>query len=224
MSFINHFIWFELWLHNEIFLSRRQCGGHHHLDGADVNTHIQHARQDSLQHNLAATRLVVFHRLTVDVDAGCGASSARRWPDAVLNFGGHGHECLFHIGRVLRRCLKEGDAQLVGVLHCGGGVDHLFRLQITLVANEQLVDVFARVALDFLEPLLHIVERFLVCAIVDDNDAVRTSVVGRRDRSESFLASSIPNLKFDAFAVQFYGLNFEVDSNGGDKARSEGIV
>lgn len=71
-------------------------------------------------------------------------------------------------------------------------VHHLLDGQITFVAYEQFVDVLARVALDLLEPLLDVVERLLVRAVVHYDDAVRAPVVRRRDRTESLLASRIP--------------------------------
>lgn len=71
-------------------------------------------------------------------------------------------------------------------------VHHLLDGQITFVAYEQFVDVLARVALDLLEPLLDVVERLLVRAVVHYDDAVRAPVVRRRDRTESLLASRVP--------------------------------
>lgn len=71
-------------------------------------------------------------------------------------------------------------------------VHHLLHGQITFVPYEQFVDVLARVALDLLQPLLHVVERLLVRAIVHYDDAVRAPVIRRRDRTESLLASGVP--------------------------------
>ena len=44
------------------------------------------------------------------------------------------------------------------------------------------------------------------------------------DCSKSFLASSIPNLQLDGFAVQFNGSNLEVDTNGADVALGVSVV
>jgi len=41
---------------------------------------------------------------------------------------------------------------------------------------------------------------------------------------ESFLASCIPNLKFYFFSLQFYGFNFEVNTDGGDERSGERVV
>lgn len=75
----------------------------------------------------------------------------------------------------------------------GHGILHnLLVLHITLVADKEFIDSFGGVAVNFLQPLLDVVERVHVCHIVNDTNAVGTAIVGRRDRSESFLACSIP--------------------------------
>ena len=56
-------------------------------------------------------------------------------------------------------------------------IDHFFGGQVALVADEQLVDTLAGITINFLQPLLDVVERFLVGAIVNDNDPVGPSVV-----------------------------------------------
>ena len=67
--------------------------------------------------SLAAARaLLAVDRLGVYPDALAGrAAGGRGRPHAVLDLGRHRHERLLHVGRVLRRGLQEGDAQLVGV-------------------------------------------------------------------------------------------------------------
>lgn len=76
--------------------------------------------------------------------------------------------------------------------HSRGGVDHLLRLQVALVAHQQLVHVLAGVALDLLQPLFDVVERLLVGAVVHHDDAVRAPVVRRRYRTEALLAGRVP--------------------------------
>lgn len=63
---------------------------------------------------------------------------------------------------------------------------------IILVSHQELVNVITGIAINFLEPLLQIVERFLVCTIVDYNDTMGTSIVTRRDRTEPFLSGCVP--------------------------------
>lgn len=106
--------------------------------------------------------------------------------------------------------------------YLGNGVFHdLLVLHIALVTNKQLVDTLGGVAVDLLEPLLHVVEGVHVGNIVNHTDAVGTAVVGRGDGTETFLAGSIPllgrlacarvsrgstqpyNLKFHSLAIEF---------------------
>ena len=62
--------------------------------------------------------------------------------------------------------------------------------------------------LNFVHPVVDRLVRFFVCGIVHDNDAMRSLVVGRSDGLESLLASGVPNLEFDCFAVNFKGSDF----------------
>lgn len=71
-------------------------------------------------------------------------------------------------------------------------LDNLLIRHIALVAYEKLVDTLGGVSVNLLEPLLDVVEGIHVGNIVDDADAVSTSVVGGSDGSESLLASSVP--------------------------------
>lgn len=48
---------------------------------------------------------------------------------------------------------------------------------ITLVAYKELVDTLRRISVNLLKPLLNVVEGIHVCHIVDDANAVSTSVV-----------------------------------------------
>lgn len=83
----------------------------------------------------------------------------------------------------------------LGTHHSRGRVDDLLCLQIALVADQQLVDVLAGIAFDFLQPRFDVVERFLVGAVVHHDDTVRTPVVRRRYRTEALLAGGVPLLK-----------------------------
>lgn len=73
-----------------------------------------------------------------------------------------------------------------------GVVDDLLRGQVAFVAHQELVDVLAGVAVNLLEPLLHVVERLLVSAIVDDDDPVSTAIVRGSDGPETLLPGSVP--------------------------------
>ena len=58
-------------------------------------------------------------------------------------------------------------------------------------------------AINFVDPLLDIEEGRLVGHIVDNDNSVRSPIVGGRDGSEAFLAGRVPDLEFDRLAVQF---------------------
>ena len=62
----------------------------------------------------------------------------------------------------------------------GGVIYHFFGSQITFVSDEELVDVLARVSVDLLQPLLHVVERLLVRHVVHHDDPVRPAVVAAK--------------------------------------------
>jgi hypothetical protein len=96
---------------------------------------------------------------------------------------------------------------------------------IALVADEELVDTLGGISVDFLKPLLDVVERIHICDIVDDADAMSTAVVGRSNGSESFLTGGVPlswgqpgrcnqgtwatyDLQFHSLAVEFDGPDF----------------
>ena len=90
--------------------------------------------------------------------------------------------------------LDERHAQTLGKLLGRVVVDHLLCRQIALVADQQLVDIFARIAVDLLQPLPHVVERNLVGDVVHHNDAVRAAIVRRCDGTEALLTGGIPDL------------------------------
>jgi len=103
----------------------------------------------------------------------------------------------------------------------------LLILHITLVSHKQLVDTFGRITVDFLEPLLHVVERIHVGNIIYNADAMSATVIRRCDGSESLLAGGVPlhtvsaifehgkkcsessyNLKFHCFTVKLDSADF----------------
>ena len=129
-----------------------------------------------------------------DDSASFARSAGRDWSalrsHAVFDLRGHRRESLLNIGRVLGRSLEEWNAESVSELLRGVVVHHLLGRQVALVADQQLVHVFASVTIDFLEPLLDIVEGNLVCHVVHHNDAVSSSVVAAGDRSESICSTN----------------------------------
>merc|ERR1712110_1063852 len=122
------------------------------------------------------------------------------------------------------RSLKERNAESVSELLGGVEIHDLLGGQITLVSDQQFVDVLTSVTIDFLKPLLDVAEGGLISHIVHNDNTVGTSVVRRSDCSETLLTGSIPNLKFNRFASNLDSSNLEVDTNGTDVGLCVGII
>ena len=103
-------------------------------------------------------------------------------------------------------------------------LDGSFAGQIALIAHEQLVDIVVGVAVNLVQPLLHVVIRLQVGGVVDDDDAVCAAVVGRRDGAEALLSRRIPDLQLDGLGIQLDGTDLEVDADGGDVGLGIGVV
>lgn len=67
-------------------------------------------------------------------------------------------------------------------------------------------------------------KRPLIRDIINKQDTHGASVVSGGDGAETLLAGGIPDLEFNALAVEFDGADFEVDSDGGDEGRGEGVL
>lgn len=52
---------------------------------------------------------------------------------------------------------------------------------------------------------------------------MRAPIIRSRNRLKSLLSSRIPNLQLDALAVQLDGADLEVDADGADVRRGEGV-
>ena len=74
------------------------------------------------------------------------------------------------------------------------------------------------ISVNFIHPLLDVVETLLVGYVIHDNNAVRSSVVRRSNRSKSLLTSGIPNLQFDGFPIKLQGPDLEINTNRADVA------
>jgi len=58
------------------------------------------------------------------------------------------------------------------------------------------------------EPLLDIIEGLIISDIIDNDDTMGSSVVGRGDGAETLLSSGIPDLKLDCLAVKLNCADF----------------
>ena len=61
-------------------------------------------------------------------------------------------------------------------------------------------------------PILDILEAFVLCAIVSQNDAHGSLIVGLRDGAEPLLAGCVPNLQFNVLAIDLHSLDLEINS------------
>lgn len=130
---------------------------------------------------------------------------------SLFDFAGHSHERLLDIGGVLGRRFEKWNTEAVCKLLRLLVVDDALRDEIALVANKQFVDIFARIAINLLQPLAHVVERHLVGDVVHDNDAVRAAVIRRRNSAEALLACCVPDLQLDHFSLQLDRADFLCD-------------
>lgn len=167
---------------------------------------------------LATATTSLLHRGAIDLEVGPLTPRGCPGPHPLFDLSSHGHECLLDVGSVLGTRLQEGDAQRVCKLLGGGVVHHLLGGEVALVAHQQLIDILAGVAVNLLEPLLHVGIGFLVCDVVYHDDAVSPPVVAGSDGPEPFLTSCVPDLKLDGFAVQLNGSDLEVHPDGADVA------
>ena len=68
------------------------------------------------------------------------------------------------------------------------------------------------------------VERALICNVINQQDAHSTSVICRRDCPEALLARRVPYLQLHALAVELDSPDLEINANGGDEGRCEGVL
>jgi len=141
-----------------------------------------------------------------------------------LDLAGHGQESLLDVGGSLGRSLEEFNSERVGKFLALLRRDNTLARQIGLITYQELVDVFGSVSVNFVQPLLYIVEGFLVGDIVDDDNSVGAAVIRRCNGAESFLSSSIPDLELDCLSVQFDRSNLKVNTNGGNVGFGVSVV
>jgi hypothetical protein len=154
--------------------------------------------------NALAATLIGLDFLGVERDTSLSGLSGTRGGlclHAGLDLRGHGQKGLFHILRRLGGGLQKLNAQTVRKLLALFRRYDTFGGQITLITHQQLIHILRRIPIDFVQPLLDIVEGFHVRDVVYHNDTVGTTIVGRGDGTESFLSGRIPNLQFDRLLV-----------------------
>jgi len=126
-------------------------------------------------------------------------------------------EGLFNTLVNLGRRLHELDTKLLSkfpsLLFCNDP----FVIPVRLVSDQDLVYSFGSVLLDVGVPRTDIVKRSLVSDVVDEQNSHGAPVVRNGNGTEPFLASSVPDLEFDSFSVEFNGAYLEVDTDCGDE-------
>lgn len=136
--------------------------------------------------------------------------------DSLLDSPRHSDKSFLHIIRIFRRSFNVGDFHAIGKLLGNSGVDDTLVEKVGLVADEELVDVLAGVAVDLAQPLLDVVEGLHVGAVKHKDDTLGAAVVAASDGAETLLAGRIPDLKLDDLAVAVQGLDLEIDTDGAD--------
>jgi hypothetical protein len=111
----------------------------------------------------------------------------------------HGQERLLDILRRLRARFQERNAKIVSEFLRLLSRNRPVRRPIAFVANEQLARALGGVAVYLLKPIVDVIEGVRGGRVVDHDDAVRSSVVRRCDRSESLLPSGL----HDCYANHF---------------------
>jgi hypothetical protein len=161
-----------------------------------------------------------------DLDPGrlWGGSTLSIRYKSILHRSSNPDESSVDINVVLSRALPELDAKFLSKLLSLFCRDNLFIKHITLVSNQDLVNMDIRVLLDLGDPVTNRLERTTVRDVVHQKDALRSSEIRGCDRSETFLASSIPNLKLNLCSINVNVLDLEVNSNGGDESGTKRIV
>mmetsp|Transcript_71488 Transcript_71488/g.149453 ORF Transcript_71488/g.149453 Transcript_71488/m.149453 type:complete len:202 (-) Transcript_71488:116-721(-) len=122
-------------------------------------------------------------------------------------------ECGLHILPSLRRGFLKEQAVLLSK-PCSLVVRNFAVLQVALVANEHHDHVWLSVGSRVIEPPSEVVEGPPSTDVVDEQGACRPSIVGLGDRSESLLASCVPDLKLDLVILDLHDSVPELDTNG----------
>lgn len=161
-------------------------------------------------HYLAATAALLSNRLASEGDtlSSLCTGSRRLGLHTCLDLAGHGEKGLFNIGRGLGRSLQKLNAKGIRKLLSLLGRNDTLGGQIGLVTNQKLVHILTGISINFMQPLLYIVEGLIVSHIIHNNDTMSTTVIRRCDCTETFLSSGIPNLKLDRLAIELNGTDF----------------
>lgn len=110
----------------------------------------------------------------------------------VLDFCCHCHKCLFYICCCFSWCLQIWNSNFIGKCFGSCIFNGPLSFKIWFISNKEFVYGFWSIAVDLIQPLFHIIERFRIGYIEDYNNTMGTSVVAAGDCSESFLTCCVP--------------------------------
>jgi hypothetical protein len=176
-----------------------------------------------------------------------GLVGPRAVNEALLDIRGERVKGLIDVDVALGRDFEERNAEFVCERLAPFCADGALLFPVALVTNEDLVNALGGVLLDVGKPCADVccaelaegkevgrrrgkwiwaqrtVEASLVCHIVDEQDAHGAAVVGGSNGAETLLAGRVPYLQLDTLAVKLDGADLEVDADGGDEGRGEGV-
>lgn len=108
------------------------------------------------------------------------------------DFSSHGHESSLDVGTVLGRSLHKLNTKRISKFLGSFIRNDLLSSEISLVTDKQLDDILISITVNFMKPSLDVVERVLISDIVNNNNAMSSTIVGRGNSTETLLTSSIP--------------------------------
>ena len=108
------------------------------------------------------------------------------------NFTSHSHESSFDISTILCWSLYKFNTKRISKFLSCFIRNNLLSSKISLITNKYLYNILISITINFMEPSLYIVERILICYIVNNNNAMSTTIIRRSNSTETFLTSSIP--------------------------------
>lgn len=152
----------------------------------------------------------------------CSITACRR--PLLYELTRHGQKGFFHVFGRFCRSFNVGYAEFVrkflGLLFRHNPIGRA----IAFVAHQQFDSSGCRVAVDFFQPIVHVVKGFCGGDIEDHDDTVRSAIVGGRDGAKALLPGRVPNLQFDRFLVNFQRAKAKIDANGTNVRLCKGIV
>ena len=119
----------------------------------------------------------------------------------VYNISRNALKSLVNILASFGTCLIKDHVMLFGYLLPHFRWYHFLICQVAFVTNKDFLDSWCSMLINLIKPVCNIIKCMLLCTIICQDNTLCTSVVCLCNCSKSFLASCIPNLHFNIFAV-----------------------